>query len=363
MKRATMVTLMVLLAWAPAKLAFADEVARISPEPEWLDGPPSQASLASGSAATALLWQVQPVEIPLRSALAGTSGIPSYTGRPMVGSAAAEQLGSPDRIDRWFSDVDLPARRSGLDLIVRGQALRPLEGDRPEFTQSSATVGFSRAQVEGGYTFVHAIAGDLDRQDHVLPELLVRVGVLEQIEVRFGWHGYTFRRWENTRTGSVTNEQGTSDVDIGAKLGLTEQNGWIPRTALITEVSVPLRDAPFGSTVVGGRLNFIYTWMLAEYISVGGSTGGTWAEEAGDHYSQFHESVVVNLGLTEELGFFFETFALFRPDHAESRPHYYVDGGFTYKLTPDIQIDWRAGWGLSDVADEFFNGVGVVWRR
>ena len=48
----------------------------------------------------------------------------------------------------------------------------PLESDRPDFTESSATVGFRRLQIESGYTFTHAIAGDPTHDAHDLPELL-----------------------------------------------------------------------------------------------------------------------------------------------------------------------------------------------
>ncbi|MBL8851755.1 MAG: transporter [Planctomycetaceae bacterium] len=44
------------------------------------------------------------------------------------------------------------------------------------------------------------------------------------------------------------------------------------------------------------------------------------------------------------------------------RTQHYFDGGFTVKLTPDVQCDIRAGNGLNDAADDYFIGTGLSWR-
>jgi hypothetical protein len=51
----------------------------------------------------------------------------------------------------------------------------PLVTDRPDFTESAATVTRGRTQVEMGYTFTSA--GDFD--EHAMGELLVRIGWTE----------------------------------------------------------------------------------------------------------------------------------------------------------------------------------------
>lgn len=41
---------------------------------------------------------------------------------------------------------------------------------------------------------------------------------------------------------------------------------------------------------------------------------------------------------------------------------HYTDGGFTYKLTDDIQWDIRAGLGRNDAAADYFVGTGLSVR-
>ena len=48
---------------------------------------------------------------------------------------------------------------------------------------------------------------------------------------------------------------------------------------------------------------------------------------------------------------------------ASNAPEHYLDGGLTFLLTDDLQLDWRAGFGLNDASDDFFTGVGFVFRR
>jgi hypothetical protein len=84
----------------------------------------------------------------------------------------------------------------------------PLESDRPDFTECSSTVGYQRLQIEGGYTYTHAIAGDPTHDAHDLPELLLRYGVAERLELRLAWdEGMVFDRYTDHNSGP---ENGTS---------------------------------------------------------------------------------------------------------------------------------------------------------
>jgi len=57
-----------------------------------------------------------------------------------------------------------------------------------------------------------------------------------------------------------------------------------------------------------------------------------------------------------------EWFAFF-PHGAESaQPQHFVNAGFTFLISDDIQWDIRAGWGLNAAADDFFTGTGLSVR-
>ena len=40
----------------------------------------------------------------------------------------------------------------------------------------------------------------------------------------------------------------------------------------------------------------------------------------------------------------------------------FINGGFTYLITNNFQVDIRVGMGLNDKADDLITGVGFAWR-
>src|SRR3989442_1070426 len=65
---------------------------------------------------------------------------------------------------------------------------KPLETDRPNFTESPKAVGRGVVQLETGYTFTYDAEGKVRTSDHSFPETLLRVGMLaDWLEFRAGW--------------------------------------------------------------------------------------------------------------------------------------------------------------------------------
>ena len=68
------------------------------------------------------------------------------------------------------------------------------------------------------------------------------------------------------------------------------------------------------------------------------------------------------MSLTDQLGSYFEWFAFFPSGADQLSDAHFLNGGLTYQLTDDLQLDVRAGKGLSDTSDEYFVGLGVSIR-
>jgi len=239
----------------------------------------------------------------------------------------------------------------------------PLVGDRPDFTEASSTVGQHRLQIESGYTYTLDRTPDEVLNEHGLPELLLRYGLTDKLEFRLGWAGYTSSRSEDRINGGVITDDGSSDLEIGAKMELTEQCCWRPESAILTSITAPIGDPAFSSGQVDATVNFVYSWELTDVLSIGGSTGGLWTAEDHDHFSQSHQSLVAGFSLTDRLGSYCEWFAFFRHGAEDNRPQHFLDGGFTYLVNANCQLDWRAGIGLNDASDDFFTGPGLILRR
>lgn len=281
------------------------------------------------------------------------------------------------------SDAEKPdaaANGAGADTTASNRAAEEpdeIVTDRPDFTEASSTVGKGRVQLEAGYTFTRDRANGERFSSHSYPETLLRVRVFaDWFEFRlgqnFGTEGTTLPDGTRSRAG------GADDLYLGVKLGLTEQKAWHPEMALILQMTVPSGSRDFSAREVLPGVNLLYGWdVIKDRVSVGGSTQansvrgdfevpdfmGLGQAVAGKHtYLLLAQSLTVNYTLTEKLGAYTEWFAFF--PHSAVGPElgleHYLDGGFTYKLTPAFQLDIRAGVGLNRHAADFFAGSGFA---
>ncbi len=240
----------------------------------------------------------------------------------------------------------------------------PLASDRPDFTEASSTVGRGRVQLEAGYTIVSDRAGGVSTTSHSYPEALLRVGALANwLEFRVG------QNLGNVRSGSadgVFSSAGAEDLYLGIKFGLAEQMGVLPETALVVQAQVPTGHHDFSAGRVLPGLNLLYGWgVIEDRLSFAGSSQANRAiDDAAHGYVELAQSLTVGYTLTKQLGAYTEWFAFFPAGAASPGvvAQHYVNAGFTYRLTPNVQFDIRSGLGLSRAADDFFAGSGFAVR-
>lgn len=253
----------------------------------------------------------------------------------------------------WNSDAEQTGGPPGWD--------EPLASDRPDFTEASCTVGRGVCQLETGYTFFHDNDGVTNFNGHSFPEMLLRMGVFaDWLELRFAWN---FSH-EQLRTGGVqTNTSGLDDIYLGLKLGLTLQQGVLPEMALMPQMTVPLGSAFSANRVLPG-VNWLYGWEINDFLSTAGSTQLNLSVDptTANEYTEFAQSWTIGYALAERLGMYTEWF-VFCPAGADTaRTEHYLDAGFTYSVTNNLQLDIRAGKGISAASVDMFAGAGLVAR-
>ncbi|MEX2306738.1 MAG: transporter [Pirellulales bacterium] len=238
----------------------------------------------------------------------------------------------------------------------------PLVTDRPDFTESSVTVGYGVAQLETGYTFTYNNDGDETLRSHSFPEALLRVGIFaEWLELRVDWNYLE----EDTEDGGVDESAaGAEDLGLGIKLALTPQECLLPETAIILQMTVPSGSSDFTADEVMPAVAYLYSWEINDNWSTGGLSAAHRAKDevTDDAYVLLHQSWTVVRSLTDRVGAFTEWFVLAPTSADTDHVEHYVNGGFTVLLNDDLQWDVRAGLGLNDDADDFFTGTGVSFR-
>jgi hypothetical protein len=239
----------------------------------------------------------------------------------------------------------------------------PLITDRPDFTESSVTVGRGLTQLEFGYTYFYDTAGGTSVRSETYPELLIRRGIWKDwLELRIAW-SYAEER-TRTEGMTVSGFSGSEDLSLGVKLALTGQEGLLPEMAIVPQFSIPSGSAGLRDNEVLPGLAWFYGWDITDGLSTAGGSQilGGLDEATGRDFAIYAQSWTVGFSLTERLASYLEWFA-FVPSGADSeQPQHFLNGGFTYQLNNDLQLDVRGGVGLNEAAEDFFLGTGWAVR-
>jgi hypothetical protein len=236
-----------------------------------------------------------------------------------------------------------------------------LETDRDSFTPSTTTVGACRTVVEAAYSFI-------DNRDvketHSYPEMLVRIGVDEDIELRLGWN------YEVGGAGSDVSGAGGHEFEAGAlerqstlsygfKGRLVSRRGWLPENSVILGGRTPTSGESNDTHVVA---TYVFGWELPARSKLDAAIRYATASEDEDFFNIWAPSVVYKWPLGERLEPHVEYFALFSDGKEDEFAKHYVSPGAHYLITSDLEVGVRLGWGLNDDASKFFTNAGLGWR-
>ena len=242
-----------------------------------------------------------------------------------------------------------------------------LETDRHDFTQSTETVGKGVYQLETGYTYFYNDDQEEIEHSHTTPEMMVRLGLSDDIEFRVRWD-YVWRFVAD----ESSHLEGAEDLRLAFKLRVTDQDGWIPESALEIGTTAPTGAHTWSTGRMEFGLDYIYGWKICKGWEVYGSTGfatdgfadfGFLPEEpTHDRFSIMHQSLAVGTELNEHMTLFTEYYGIFTSDLAEDYTAHVFNMGLDYYVTKNFVLDLRVGKGLNRDADDLFAGVGGGYR-
>lgn len=230
--------------------------------------------------------------------------------------------------------------------------------DRPDQTESSAVVPRGYLQLETGFTYTEA--GSRSRTLEY-PGTLLRIGLTEGLELRLGTTGF-IAEFEPTDTTDF------GDSEIGAKIYLWEEQGKVPEAALLASISVPTGESGVSSERFDPAFRFSFSHNLTERVGLGYNLGAAWesvpSPSGRSTLSVFEYTLATGFDINDRLGSFIELFGS-APLSANDDPEVSVDGGATYLLRPNLQLDVAVGAGLNDNAPDWFltSGVSVLFGR
>lgn len=281
-------------------------------------------------------------------------------------------LESPLRSEHCESHAaSMPSKPTGGFLFWPPPA--PLSGaiatDRPGFADTTFVVPRGHVQLEMGYAFTADSEGRDHLRDHSFAQTNLRIGLLDNLELRTLWNGYSMTRSEfideSPRTGrrfrATDHDDGAGDMTLGLRTQLLRNDGLVPDLSFLVNLSIPVGSGgkTAGDVVPDARL--AYGWALTDKLRLYGV--GIAAVPVGDNerFFQAAGSAGLSYAWTDRLGTFIEYYGIF-PGRKDEDCAHNLDGGFAFLLGDNCQLDFSAGLGLNEQAPDYFVGFGVSFR-
>ncbi|NUQ62943.1 MAG: transporter [Pirellulales bacterium] len=217
-----------------------------------------------------------------------------------------------------------------------------------------------RVQLEGGYIFTYDRGEDVSVTEHALPDLLLRIGLTERLELRVGWPGYRSVDYGGD-WGDLSYDE-TLDPNVGFMFDLWQQSGWRPQTALSAAVPIAMEDDPLVFDSLQPVAQLLYLWYLNDRWSIGGTTGMAIFEEYGDRYGQLQQSLDVDYVLSDRLGTFVQWTVLMDHGSEDDGSQHLLSAGLARLWTERFQTSLEMGAGLNQRAPDFLAALRFAYR-
>ena len=234
-----------------------------------------------------------------------------------------------------------------------GEEEHHIETDRDSFTRSPRIVHPGRFVVEGSHTFLEQPAAP---EGHLYPDLLVRYGALDWLELRLGW------TYEVGKLHHLSHEHDAEPEEegigiYGAKAYLTGANGWVPDSSLImsgyTPTSGESNDTDFS-------LEYAFGWKSASGWELDGGLRWFLAAEGHDRFEEWAPSVVLKKSLLDNrVDVHVEYFSELSVNREDNYVQHYAGPGLHFLITPNLEIGARVFWGMSNDSAEFISNAGL----
>ncbi len=239
---------------------------------------------------------------------------------------------------------------SALLFSISMWAQDTIETDRPDQTETAATVPTGKFQSESG--FLHRHNGDNDNE-YQLPETLWKFGLNSKMELRL----ITTLSYQKSTDSLLS---GLEPVTVGFKVALWEQKGVLPKTSVIGHLELSkVATKELQEARLAPEVRFLFKNDVTDDIEVGYNLGVIWDGESG--IPQYAYTLAPDFKLGSRLSLYVEEFAYLPAGH---HLDHWVDGGFKYLITNNVQVDISGGYELSlhDAKHRYFEAVGVSFR-
>ena len=228
----------------------------------------------------------------------------------------------------------------------------PIVADRPGFSTGAYTVKPGKLNVELGYQYAFN-KNSSNQSTPTLPLLALRAGLSPKIELDLLWDG-----WNMDHTDNQPSDTSTGDVSIGGKYRLHESTEY--NLTLLGLLSLPTGSSPSTSNNIDPLLGLLWDYYHSSLISLFGVVQTSSFKYDGNRVYDAQVAIGVSFSHTDHVGSFIEVYSIL-PSEERLDDEIAIDGGLTYLLSNDTQLDINVGAGLNDATSNFI-GFGIASR-
>ena len=223
-----------------------------------------------------------------------------------------------------------------------------IQTDRPDQTESTSITPANYFQIETGF---HYEKTSDNSSNFALPTILWKYGVIEHFELRLETNFISEKIDHETTSGFPP-------VTFGFKTRLVDEKKWIPAISFLGHLTTnKWGSKEFQTTHLSPSFRFLFNHTLTDKFSIGYNFGAEWNGESPDTTGLY--TFATALSVTEKLGAFAEIYGYV--NKYKSADHR-IDGGFTYHLNHNFQLDASAGLGLSEISPDYLISCGFSYR-
>lgn len=254
------------------------------------------------------------------------------------------------------------SKASGDEAVKKpapAEELAPLTTDRPDFTESTETMGPGVAQLETGIQRTSHALRDGNTKTIGGPLSLLRIGLTKRLELRLGNDGMQ-AEFHHLSEG-MEHHSGMADFSVGTKLKVLTESTRVPAFSVITGVSLPIGNTYFSS---GGHDPFVklcWSKSLPRGFDAGVNADFRWNTGGSAMPVERGFSLTAGHDLIGGFRGFWEVYRL-SPVPDDERAHYVADTGISRLIGRNMQVDVAVGHTIMAKTPSWLVGVGFTVR-
>ena len=255
-----------------------------------------------------------------------------------------------------------------LLMVLCHFAFAQIETDRPDFTESPNVVLKGALQVETGFIWENdeqsfmssGVLNNLSERNFTVNTTLLRYGLTDNIELRFNTSFNNNREILNSAlTGGqdfTTDRVGFSTSFIGFKTNLYKNDKI--SIGFLGHLYIPeIATGDFAKTAaqkIAPEFLIPLTYDITDRFGIAVQYGLTWDGYTPNPITSY--TLALGYAITDKLSFYLEPYGFLTNNGDEL---HLINGGFTYLINNDLQLDLTGGFGLNEPAPDNFLNCGA----